>query len=78
MPDNVVSPTSVERVPHLAPQGVDVPAQRPASASGVFGEAMDFVNADEPGLEARQHGAPALGSEIERKIRFPGHSDRMI
>ena len=67
-----------ERVAHLAPQGMDVPAQRPCLRQRRIREAMELVHADDPGLEARQNGAAAFGSEIERKIRFPGHSDRMI
>ena len=61
-----------ERVPHLAPQGLDVPAQRPGLCQRRVREAMDLVNADQPGLEARQDGAAAFGSEIERKVRCFG------
>jgi hypothetical protein len=57
---------------------VDVPAQRPRLSLRRVCEAMDFVNADQPGFEVRQDGAPAFGSEIERKVRLSGHSDRMI
>ena len=59
-----------ERVPHLAPQGLDVPAQRPCLCQRRVREAMELVDADQSALEARQNGAAAFGSEIERKVRL--------
>ena len=67
-----------ERMPHLAPQGLDVPSQRPCLGQRGIREAMNLVNADQPALEARQNRAAAFGSEIERKVRRLSHSDRMI
>ena len=69
MPDNARVSCERERMPHLAPQGLDVPAQRPCLCQRGIREAMDLVNADQPALEARQNRAAAFGSEIERKVR---------
>ena len=41
-------------------------------------EAMDFIHVDDPAIEACQNRTATFGSEIERQVRFPGHSDRMI
>ena len=65
-------------MPHLAPQRTDVPPQRPGLGHRGIGEAVYLIHADDPRLQVCQNGTAAFGSEIEREIRFPGHSDRMI
>ena len=51
----------------LEPEAEHVPLQRPMLADGFVRKAAEFVEGEDAGMQAAEHGATAFGAEIDRK-----------